>query len=195
MSVNHILQAAVGPYTQTPEGLRMLVQIGPGDPISNLPVVVLLEEHQLHEGEGYRAIDPQLSLGTGTVKYGITVATYAVTIRAPHLVLGAEVYNGSVLMLLYDSATFTGGSLVARKNRNRNIAEADTTTITTGVTSTDGTLIDAFYVGSGARAGSSGRGLSEWILKSNTIYRVDMIGQAAGTVAYATFDYYADLGV
>lgn len=41
----------VEPRSQTPTGNALNVQIGPGDPISNIPVVMDFEHHQVHEGE------------------------------------------------------------------------------------------------------------------------------------------------
>lgn len=181
--------------TQTPTPKVIGVQIGPGDIISNIPVVMQYDHHQIHEGESTRFQDVQVSLSTSTVKYGLTVPTYAVTIRAPHLIITCDVYNGTVLVQMYESATFTNGSAVTGYNRNRNSNTTPGLTIATGVTSTNGTLIDSFYVGSGSRSAASNRASVEWVLKSNTIYRVDVIGQVAGTAAIIGFDSYEDLGV
>lgn len=189
------LSAHVETRRQTPTGPAVNVQIGPGDVVSNIPVVMDFEHHQVHEGETYRAESAQASLGTTTVKYGITVATYTPAIRGPHMVVSASIYNGSAKVLLYEAATFTGGALIAAYNRNRNVATAAATTVTGGVTSTDGTLIDTFYVGAGSKAGGAYRADSEWILKSATIYRVDLIGLVANTAAVLSFGWYEDLGV
>lgn len=181
--------------TQTPAQKVIGVQIGPGDIISNLPVVMQYDHHQIHEGETTRFQDVQSSLGSGTVKYGLTIPTYAVTIRAPHLLITADVYNGAVLVQMYEAATFTGGSPMTGYNRNRNSTTTPGMTIATGVTSTNGTLIDSFYVGAGSRSAASNRAAVEWVMKSNTIYRVDVIGQVSGTAAIIGFDSYEDLGV
>ncbi len=45
--------ASVEARKQTPTGNALNVQIGPGDVISNIPVVTLFEHHQVHEGESY----------------------------------------------------------------------------------------------------------------------------------------------
>lgn len=189
------LLASVEARKQTPTGNALNVQIGPGDVISNIPVMIDFDHHQLHEGETYKAINAQASLGTGTVKYGFTVATYANTIQAPHLVVAVDVYNGTVRVDIYETATFTGGSLLTANNRNRNVATAAASTVNTGVTSTNGTLIDSFYAGGGAKTAGDNRQGSEWVLKSNTIYRIDIIGQVANTAAVVSFNWYEDLGV
>jgi hypothetical protein len=189
------LSARVEPRKQTPTGNALNVQIGPGDPISNIPVVMEFEHHQVHEGETHRVQSAQASLGTGTVKYGITVPVFSPTVHAPHMVLAVSIYNGSAKVLFYEGATFTGGSPITAYNRNRNSATTPTTTITGGVTSTDGTLIETFYVGAGSKTAGSFRGDSEWVLKSNTIYRADLVGLVANTEAVLSFGWYEDLGV
>lgn len=187
--------ATVAARTQTPTGNALQVQIGPGDVISNIPVTIDLVNHQIHEGETHHAIDQQLTLNNTTVKYGITVGSYNPTIAAPHLTIQCDAYNGSARVDLYEGATFTGGTLLTVYNKNRNSAITDSTTITKGVTSTNGTLIDSFFVGGGVSSSGSGGTRDEWPLKVNTIYRVDVVGQINPTAAIVSFQYYADLGV
>lgn len=191
-------QVAVGPRTQTPmEGNAMQVQIGPGDTISAVPVVILFEHHQVHEGEAHRAQNKQASLGTGTVKYGVTVPADTF----PHMVFEVDTYDGAVEVNIYAEATFTGGSAVTAQNRNRNkTSTVPNTTIKSGVTSTDGTLIHSFYVGAGQKIAQVARAASELILKAGVgavpaIYRVDVIGLSSGTRAIVGFEWYEDLGV
>lgn len=182
--------------TQTPTKTKAVnVQIGPGDVISNIPVIIDFEHHQLHEGETHRVEDYQASLGSSTVKYGITVPIFTKTINSPHMVIEVDVYNGNVIVQIYETATFTSGSLLTKKNRNRNSLTAAATTITGGVTSSDGTLLHTLFGGAGKSGSGSGRSDVEYILKSNTIYRVDLIGRAAGTEAVISFDWYEDLEV
>jgi hypothetical protein len=185
----------IGPRVQSPTGNVLQVQIGPGDPISNIPVVMDFLQHQIHEGEMFHCLDPQLTLNASTVKYGITVPTYANLTQTPHLNIICDTHNGTALVLLYEGATFTGGSVVRQDNKNRNSANTDGTVIKTGVTSADGTLIDAFYTGATEKTAGQNGTKDEWPLKSNTIYRVDVIGQVNPTAAYVTFEFYADKGV
>jgi hypothetical protein len=153
--------------------------------------------HQIHEGETFVYVDPQPNINAGTVKYGITVATYANTIQAPHLTIEVSTYNGVVEVAIYEVATFTGGTVMTQENRNRNMqgVVTDASTITKGVTSTNGTFMDGFYAGAGTKAAGGGAIRDEWVLKSNTIYRVDVIGTVNPTAAYVKFIYYADKGV
>lgn len=184
--------AQVGPREQTPTGDALQVQIGPGDPISNIPVVILFEHHQVHEGETHRAQFVNAALGTGTVKFGVTVPanTY------PHMIFGADVYDGAVKVEVREAATFTGTTAVAAVNRNRNTPlVAPGTTVKSGVTSTDGTLIDTFFAGASSKASATSRSASEWILKAGTIYSVTVVGLVANTQVVVGFDWYEDLGV
>jgi hypothetical protein len=182
--------------TQTPTKTKAInVQIGPSDVISNIPVVMDFQNHQVHEGEVHHAIDQQLTLNAGTVKYGIIVATYANTIQSPHFIMEVDSFDGWARVDIYEGATFINGTLLTKYNKNRNSAITDGTTITTGVTSTDGTLIDSFFVGGGVKAVGRSGVRDEWILKSNTIYRIDVIGGVNPTAAVVSFEYYADKGV
>lgn len=174
-------------------GIRVF--IGPTDPVSDIPVFMDFEHHQVHEGESHKIIDKKASLGTGTVKYSIDVGTFTPSIRSPHMLIGIDVYNGSASFDLYEAATYTGGTTKTSYNRNRNSATNPTTVIKTGVTSTNGTLIDSFFAAGGVRTGGNGRAQAEWLLKNNTTYRVDVIGLTAGTQAIVSFEWYEDLGV
>lgn len=180
---------------QTPTGNALNVQIGPGDIISNIPVVMDFPHHQVHEGETHQAEDYQSTLGAGTVKYSITVPVFNNTIHGPHMVVGADVYGGNVIVQIYEGATFTGGTTLTSYNRNRNSATTPGTTLKTGVTSTNGTLIQTFFAGAGKGNAAATRPAAEFVLKSNTVYRVDIIGRAIGTEAVVAFDWYEDLGV
>lgn len=187
--------ARVEGRTQTPSGSALNVIVGPGDPISNIPIFMDFEHHQVHEGETYKAIDSQPALGTATVKYAFVVASHAEKIRAPHLLIEVDTYNGSARVDLYEGASFTGGTSMTRYNRNRNSTEVPTASTLTGVTSTTGTLIDSFYVGGGNKIAGSNRQSSEWVTRTNTTYRIDVDGLVAGTEAVVSFNWYEDLGV
>ncbi len=187
--------AKVEARSQTPSGSALNVIVGPGDPISNIPVFMDFEHHQVHEGETYKAIDSQPSLGTATVKYAFAVPTFVNTIHAPHLLTEVDTYDGSARIDIYEGATFTGGTSTTKNNRNRNISSVSSASTVTGVTSTNGTLIDSFYVGGGNKLAGVNRQSSEWVTKSNTTYRIDVVGLAAGTRAVVSFNWYEDLGV
>ncbi len=187
--------ARVEDRKQTPTGSALNVQIGPGDPVSNIPIFIDFEHHQVHEGETYKAIDAQPGLGTATVKYAFVVPSYSPTVRAPHLLIEVDTYNGSARVDLYEGASFTGGTSMTRYNRNRNSLDVPAASALTGVTSTTETLIDSFYVGGGNKIAGSNRQSSEWVTRANTTYRIDVDGLLAGTEAVVSFNWYEDLGV
>lgn len=177
---------------QSPTGKCINVMIGPGDPISNIPVVMEFAHHQIHEGETHEVQSDRNGIGTGTYKYAIVVPAS----KYPHMVLKCQVYNGVAIINLYEGATFTGGALLTAYNRNRNSILVPATTITGGVTSEDGTLLPAsFYAGSGSKASGNSRSEEEFILRAGTTYRVDLIGKISGTDAIIQFNWYEDLGV
>ena len=193
---NYPFSNVVETRTQTPTKTQAInVQIGPGDVVSNVPVVIEFDHHQVHEGETHHAEEYLASLGASTVKYGFTVGAYNPTIRSPHVITSADIYNGNAIVQIYEGATFTGGSLLTKYNRNRNNATVAGATVTTGVTSTNGTLIHTFFAGAGKSGSGDSRASVEWLLKVNTIYRIDVIGRVAGTEAVVGFDWYEDLGV
>lgn len=188
--------AKVEARKQTPTGNALNVQIGPGDIISNIPIILDFEHHQNHEGEAFMAQYVDTSLDTSTVKFGLTTGAGAATTGSPHLAIDCDVYNGAVRMDLYAEATFTSGATITPVNRNRNVAlPAGIMTIKSGVTSTNGTLIESHFIGVGSKGAASAAGRDEWILKPNTIYRVDLIGLSTGTDAILHFNWYEDLGV
>jgi hypothetical protein len=190
------LDALIEARTQTPTKANALnVLIGPGDTISNIPVVIQIADHQIHEGETHHAVDLHPTLNATTVKYAITVSNYANVVGCPHFQMAVDTYDGFATVNIYEGATFTGGTALTKFNKNRNSAITDATTITTGVTSTNGTLIDSFYVGAGVKSSGRSGTRDEWILKNNTIYRIDVIGGVSPTAAIISFEYYADLGV
>lgn len=184
-----------GPRVQTPTGSAIQVQIGPGDSISNLPVIIDYDHHQVHEGETWRGQNVLSTLGAGTVKFALVVPTYGTLIFSPHIIITADIYGGNATINIYEGATYTGGAEITVFNRNRNIEGSPGMKVYGSVTSTTGTLVETFFVGVGRDAVSSSRSQSELILKSGTTYRVDIIGRAVGTEAVVAFNWYEDLGV
>lgn len=191
------LSASVEARKQTPTGNALNVQIGPGDIISNIPVVLDFGQHQVHEGESFFAQYVDTSLDTATVKFQLTTGSYSNTIQAPHLKIGVEVYNGSARYDLYEGGTsISGGSGMSVYNRNRNIAvPASVMTIKSGVTATGTTLLETQFIGGGTRGSAGGESRDEWVLLPNSNYIVYLIGLVAGTDAVLHFEWYEDLGV
>lgn len=197
----HIPHHKVGDGTDTAEiqtgavngekGLRVF--IGPTDPVSDLPVFVDFAHHQVHEGEAYKA----QAIITADTSFEIAVPTYSPTIRAPHMMIGVNPYDGAVKLEIYENpGSLTGaGATLAARNRNRNSTNvpASGMTITPG-TITGGDLLETLFVGAGTRS-ANGRATEEWPLKSGETYRVVVTELTATSQTVVSFDWYEDLGV
>jgi hypothetical protein len=192
--------ATVEARKQTPTGNAMNVQIGPGDPISNVPVVIEYEHHQVHEGEQHGYSNLTSSLASGSSKdFRINVPAALDTVyEAPHMVfevitsLEAEAY-------IYEGMTYTagnGGTERTSYNRNRLgvPATAATKIFEDPTPATTGTNLWIGLTGSANRAGASGRSLTEWILKPGD-YLFRVTSRANGCKILVRFEWYEDLGV
>jgi hypothetical protein len=189
------LTASVEPRKQTPTGNAMNVQIGPGDIISNIPVVMEFGQHQVHEGESHGV--GYYATAVSTISFGLTVPVYAKTINSPHLIIHAQVYEGNAEVSLWEGSTFTGGTLMTAYNRNRNDLTVPGMTIKSGVTVTaPGTRLPyTNFISGGTRGAGESRSLDEIVLKSNTIYTVVFEEITAITRVVLHFEWYEDLGV
>lgn len=192
--------ACVEARRQTPTGNALNVQIGPGDPISNVPVVIDYDHHQVHEGEQHGYSNLTASLASGSSKdFRINVPAALDTVyEAPHMVcevittLEAESY-------LYEGMTYAGGNGGTERttyNRNRlgTPAVAATKIFEDPTPSGTGTNLWIGLTGSANRAGASGRSLTEWILKPGD-YLFRVTSRAAGCKVLVRFEWYEDLGV
>jgi hypothetical protein len=194
--------ASVGARSQTPSKNNALqVQIGPGDVISNIPVVIEYDHHQIHEGEAWQwfsfgAVDAT------TKNVRISVPTLTATLRTPHLLPEVISDNTSCQIFLYEGTTWTsGGTDDSAKiyNRNRNVLGSPQTKLyiaggTALTVNNTGTQIYQGYIFTSKASANPDRNLSEWVLKSNTeyLFRVTTIG--SGSVLLR-LNFYEDLGV
>lgn len=187
-------EIVTGAFTSA-KGLRVFG--GPTDPVSDIPVMIDFAHHQVHEGETHKA----QHIITATTEYLLNVPTYANTIRAPHMVISLDVYEGAIKVEIYENPTRGGsyaiGTAVPAKNHNRNSATTPGLVIThTPTDVTGGTLIETYYVASGTNSKqTAARSSTEWVLKSNEDYRIVVTEVAATTATVVTFDWYEDLGV
>lgn len=175
----NIAKAVINPATDD-----TLILLLPQDPLETAVRVIENEHAEIHAGNTFKAIDAQ-NIATSTVKYGVTVST-----GFPHMHFICDVYDGSVRVDVYRDATFTSGTAMTVNNRNRNSTKTSVVTVHTGVASTNGTLIDSFYVGATGKSAGNNRAESEWILKTGVIYRVDLVGLVAGTKSIMGFNWY-----
>jgi hypothetical protein len=192
------------PYTdvaetrkQTPALTKAInVQIGPGDVISNIPVVMDWAHHQVHEGESHAY--EYYSETVATMNFAIVVPTYSPTIAAPHMMLQMQCYGGAGQLSLFEGATYTSGSTETVYNRNRNslIIPKAGFSIVSGVTSNDGTRLPfTMIVGTAENTSSVDRAVDEVVLRSNTTYVVRFEEVTAMTRVVIRFEWYEDLGV
>jgi hypothetical protein len=189
--------------TTTPTLTKAInVQIGPGDPISKIPVFITYDHHQLHEGEEFRWSVYVASLGNGSSKDirlvvpDITITTNAVT-QCPHLrfefvaSLGGDAY-------LYEAPTVTGnGTSRTPIPMERNGTYTPLLQIfedpTVSVVGTQ--LWRGLLLSSKASAGNASDSSTEFVLKNNTSYLLRFTSGAPNNVVLIRMVWYEDKGV
>jgi hypothetical protein len=197
-----ITTISAGPRVQTPTGDVTQVQIGPGDVISSIPVVIEFDHHQLHEGETWQYSNFG-TLNSATKDIRISVPVLTATTKTPHMLPEVVCDCTSAQILLYEDTTWTAGGVDASGtiyNRNRNVAgTANTKLYVSGTTALTpnalGNLLTTGYVFSGAKgAMASDRAVWEWDLKSNTeyLFRVTTVGNGNCLIR---LNWYEDKGV
>jgi hypothetical protein len=188
--------AKVEARKQTPTGNALNVQIGPGDVISNIPVVMDFPHHQVHEGESHSV--EYYSENPASINFAITVPVYSPTIGSPHLIMEMQSYGGAGQISIWEGATYTNGTPMTIFNRNRNslIVPKAGMSVISGVTSNDGTRLPyTAIVGASEKTTASNRAIDEIDLKSNTTYVVRYEELTATTRLVIRFEWYEDLGV
>jgi hypothetical protein len=203
--------ASVEARSQAPTKNNALqVQIGPGDVISYLPVVIDYPHHQIHEGEAFVYCDLQ----TGGLSSGnnfdvrLSVPTLTATTRTPHIVFEL-ISDGTCEIYLHESVTWTsGGTAVAasatttgRNDRNRNTLTTPNLALyvsggTALTVNNTGTVIYIWYLVTGkTSAGATDRAINEIVLKSNTEYMLRLTSRTSGLKFLIRLDWYEDTGV
>lgn len=198
-----ILPPEYSPYTQqrvigTNTGLiGQRVYIGPTDPISDVPVIVAFEHHQLHEGETYQYTYAPAALAINTsVLLRLVVPVLTPTVKTPHFALEVDA-TAETWVFMYETPTTTAnGTQQTTHNRNRNSANAAGMTVWLTPTVTgNGTLLNSSIVGAGTKAGGSSRESIEWDLSSNKVYLIVATAKVAGVNICLRAMWYEDLGV
>lgn len=188
---------------QTPTKTKAInVQIGPGDVISNIPVVALYEHHQVHEGESFIFSDLQTAglNAAATRDVRISVGALAATTRTPHLLI-EFIADALAEIELYEGTTWISpGTAQVGYNRNRNVADDSGTLYVNGATalsvSAIGTAIwKGMTTGTKNSAGGTDRGAYEFVLKASTEYCVRVTSRTNGLKFLTRIEYYKDLGV
>lgn len=187
------------------KGLRVI--IGPTDPISNIPVMMLYDHHQIHEGESWHW-DYAVSNLAAAATYDVVLTVPNITIASgqsavmmcPHFRYSVEV-NDLCDFFLYEGPTVgAGGTARTPINFERNGAYTPKMTILDAPAITAvGTLLDRIQFIQGTVGAKSGGGLqtdvNEFVLKNNTKYLVRLTSGAAGLDAFIDLHWYEDLGV
>lgn len=184
-------------------GVRVI--IGPTDPISNIPVFMPYDHHQLHEGEAWHFDNYVLNLANGS-SYDIVFTVPNITIpagisvveRVPHLRYQVEA-NDLATVNLYEAPTVTAatGTAASWVNFERNGTYTAQTTILLAPTITNvGTLIDTVrFITANPRSTNAGGTVEEFVLKNNTKYLFRVTSGSAGCDINTDFFMYEDLGV
>ena len=193
----------IGPVAQTPaQATALRVQIGPGDVISYLPVVVDYPHHQVHEGEAFIFSDLQtagLNINL-TRDIRVSVGALAPTTHTPHLIL-EFIASDQAEIELYEGTTWTsGGTAQVGYNRNRNVADDSGTLFVNGATALTvnaiGTAVwKGLTLSNKSAAGGTDRGTYEFVLKPSTEYCVRVTSRVNGLKFLTRLEYYKDLGV
>ena len=183
-------------------GLRVL--IGPTDAISNIPVFMDFDHHQLHEGESFRWSVMSLAGLNATASKDIEFVVPLITIPSGNSVVGMcphirweFVADGYCTAYIYEAPTVN-----ARGTARTPIAMERNGTYTPGLaiyedstfTST-GTLIWQGLLGSSGKVGGTDGATHEFVLRNNTNYLFRLTSGTAGLKYLMRFVWYEDLGV
>lgn len=191
--------AKVEPRKQTPTGNALNVQIGPGDVISNIPVVIEVDHHQLHEGETFQY--SRYWSVNGTYNIRIKVPDVLATKATPHM-LWEVIADGAVFIYLWENVTWTSGGTLETNvyNRNRNVADVCGTKfyVTGGTALTVNAAGTKIYTGwliqTSKTTLNAERSLAEWDLRANTEYNLQFVTSTATNILLR-LHFYEDLGV
>lgn len=193
---SELLESVTETRAQTPTATKAInVQIGPGDVISNIPVVLDFGQHQVHEGEAHSW--EYYSAAPATRNFAIVVPVFADETKCPHMMMHMQSYGGAGMLSVYEGATYTGGTTATDVfNRNRNSTTVPGVVIVDGVTSSNGTKLPYTAIAGAAEKTADGvRANDEFILKSNTTYVVRYEEITATTRLVIHFEWYEDRGL
>jgi len=195
--------ASVESRKQTPTGNALNVQIGPGDIISNIPVIIDYDHHQLHEGETFRwsVYIPSLAINATKdiriVVPNITIPSgVSAVARCPHLRWEVVSSTGGVAVLTEGTtftATGTQRTPLAMERNGTYTSQMqiweDPTVNVLGTSLWTGLLL------SNGKAGDTALPDAEFVLKNNTSYNMRFTSGAASNAVLIRFVWYEDLGV
>jgi hypothetical protein len=184
------------------KGLR--VYGGPTDPISDIPVVMFFDHHQVHEGESFRWSFYNASLGNNAIK-DIQITVPNITLSAgqtyiqkcPHFRFEV-VQSNTGIVKLYEAPTISvQGTQITPINLERNGTYTSKLIIKEDPTNTAlGNLIwQGINTANKNAASELNDATNEFILKNNTTYLLRVQSLTASNAILIRMLWYEDLGV
>lgn len=198
--------ATVEARKQTPTGNALNVQIGAGDIISNLPVIMDYDHHQLHEGESFRwSVLNTAGLSSGSSKdIQLIVPNITGVVSVPTAVQKCPHFRWEIITdsystaYLYETPTITvNGASRTPIPMERNGSYTPKLAIHEDPTVTAvGSLIwQGIFTASKNSAGSTDGSSAEFVLKNNTTYLLRFTSGTTGCKYLIRMIWYEDLGV
>lgn len=171
------------------------------DIFTGWPVVIQGDHAYIHEAKGF--------VMPGVSALIAANAVWSLSIKTPIRESGKFVHlrptgisstANTLELRIAEGSVITGGTAAVPLNRNRNSKKVTACQCLTNVTiATEGTVLDFFQVGSGAKtntaSGGGGDGSTEeWVLKPDTVYsfRFHNIGTGEATLAYYNLFWYEE---
>jgi len=161
------------------------------DPSTNSLQTVTYAHHEIHSGTHYFYREMHSVAKNATLDHLIVTPN---TTKWSHMTIGVANNVSTINITLYeDTTTSADGSLEDSFNRNRNVADNNTTEIYEAPTVTGvGTPIATWTLGAGKNSpGGEARDSEEIVLKQNAKYLFRVVEpNVAATTVNLTFDWY-----
>lgn len=171
-------------------GFNLKVSLDQVEQTTNSVQVIDYAHGELHGGTHYIVRKTALLAKNGTKELLVVTPN---TTKWAHMVIGLEATDSAVKGYLFEAPTITAiGTLDGARNRNRNVADNNTTLFYENPTVTaTGTLLASYHLGSGKTSGGAARDAEEFVLKQNTLYLFRVVEpNVAATNINWTFDWY-----
>lgn len=149
------------------------------DAITEALNTITYEHHEIHSGSSYTA-DRNVELANGATTDILLVTPD--TTKYAHFLYEFEV-QAETSFTIYEAVTATAGTAIVVTNRNRNVTNPATMTLShtpTGIT-TGSTILRQHHLGAGKSLGGGVRGNHEFILKRNTKYLIRITNLTVNT--------------
>jgi len=171
-------------------GYNLKVSLDQVEPTTNSVQTIDYSHGELHNGTHYVVRNTALLAKAGTKDILIVTPN---TTKWAHMIFGYEANDAAVVGQFFEAPTYSAiGTLDGARNRNRNVADNNTTLVYNDpVITVTGTLLTTKAVGSGKNSGGGTRDNAEFILKQNTVYLLRITeGNIAATNINWELDWY-----